>query len=111
KLTERESRLDMRLVDWDMTARWIREAEAASAGARLDLYTRWVPDELLDEYSAALNELLNTMPFEGLDHGDIVLTPDSIRDWRGRLELTASTNPTCIVRDPDGAIVGVTDVI
>jgi mycothiol synthase len=111
RLTERQSRLDLREVDWGMVARWIAESEAAAAGARLELHTPWVPDEQLDEYCAAMNELMNTMPFEGLDHGDIVMSPTGVREWRERMRLTGTVNPTCLVRDADGSIVGMTDTM
>jgi len=111
KLTERQSRLDLRQVDWGMVARWIAESEANAGGARLEQYAQWVPDEQLDEYCDAMNELMNTMPFEGLDHGDIVMSPTGVREWRERLRLTGSVNPTCLVRDADGSIVGMTDTL
>src|ERR1700730_4630141 len=56
RLTERQSRLDLREVDWGMVGRWIAESEAAAAGARLELHTPWVPDEQLEEYCVAMNE-------------------------------------------------------
>jgi len=111
KLVERQSRLDLREVDWNMVARWIAESEAAAEGARLELYASWVPDELLGEYCDAMNELMNTMPFEGLDHGDIVMSPRGVREWHERMRLTGTVNPTCLVRDADGAIVGMTDTM
>lgn len=111
RMTERWSRCDLRRVDWGMVARWVRDGEAASGGARLDFFPDWVPDEQLEEYCAARNELLNTMPFEGLDHGDIVVTPGSMRLERDRMRSTGSVNPTCVVRDVDGAIVGMTDTV
>lgn len=111
RLTERQSRLDLRGVDWGMVARWIAESQAGAGGARLELHTPWVPDERLDEYCDAMNELMNTMPFEGLDHGDIVMSPRGVRHWRERLSLTGSANPTCLVRDADGSIVGMTDTV
>src|SRR5215831_1347149 len=111
RMTERQSRLDLRELDWAMVARWIAESEAAAAGARLELHTPWVPDEQLDEYCAAMNELMNTMPFEGLDHGDIVQSPAVVLEWRDRMRLTGTINPTCLVRDADGTIVGMTDTI
>jgi mycothiol synthase len=111
RLVERASRLDLRQVDWSMVARWVREGQAASAGARLDLYSPWEPEELLEEICAALNELMNTMPFEGLDHGDIVITPDSAREWRAKLAATGSVNPISVVREADGTISGATDVL
>ncbi len=111
KLIERQSRLDLREVDWDMVGRWVREGEAASPEARLDLYPNLVPAGVLDEYCAALNELLNMMPFEDLDHGDIIMTSDSLREWDERRALTGSVSPTCVVREAGGAIVGMTDVL
>jgi mycothiol synthase len=111
KLTSRQSRLDLRQLDWEMVASWVAEAEAGSAGARLELHTPWVPDDRLDEYCAAMNELMNTMPFEGLDHGDIVMSPAGVREWRARMSATGTVNPTCLVRDADGSIVGMTDTL
>lgn len=111
KLVERASRLDLREVDWDMVSRWVAEGQARSPGARLELMTPFVPDELLDGHCVTLNELLNTMPFEGLDHGEIVMTPESVRVWRGRMQKIGSVNPTYRVRDADGSISGMTDVL
>ena len=111
RLVERGSRLDLGRQDWGLVERWVREGEAASPDARLELYPRWVPDDRLDEHCAAATELMNTMPFEGMDHGDIVVTPDSVRDWHEALALTGSTNPSCVVREADGSISGMTDVI
>jgi GNAT superfamily N-acetyltransferase len=111
KLVERQSRLDLREVDWGMVARWVAESEAAAGDARLELHTPWVPEDLLDEYCDAMNELMNTIPFEGLEHGDIVQSPAAVREWRERMRLTGTVNPTCLVRDGDGSIVGMTDMI
>lgn len=111
RLVERGSRLDLGRLDWALVERWVRQGEAASPDARLELYPRWVPDDLLDEHCAATTELMNTMPFEGMDHGDIVITPDGMRDWHERLALTGSTNPNCVVREADSSISGMTDVV
>lgn len=111
RLVERASRLDLQAVDWDMVGRWVREGEAHSPGTRLELYPQWVPDELLEEHCANMTELMNTMPFEGLDHGDIIMTADQVRDWRERMSITGSTNPTVVVREADGSVSGMTDVL
>jgi GNAT superfamily N-acetyltransferase len=111
RLTERASRLDLRQVDWEMVARWVSSAEAASPGARLELHPQWVPAEMLEEHCAALTELMNTMPFEGMDHGDIVVTADSAHEWRARMVELGAVNPTCVVREADGSISGITDVL
>ncbi len=111
KMTERASRLDLREMDWDRVAAWVAGGEAAPPGARLDLYPEWVPDDLLEEHCAALTELMNLMPWEGMDHGDIVVTAETAREWRDRMTAVGTVNPTCVVRDADGSIVGVTDVL
>jgi len=111
RLVERSSRLDLSEVDWDMVDRWVRDGEERSPGARLDLYPQWVPDELLEEHCAAMTELMNLMPFEGLDHGEIIITPASTREWRARMTLTGTTNPTCVVREADGSVSGMSDVL
>jgi GNAT superfamily N-acetyltransferase len=111
RMVERQSRLDLRELDWDLVERWVAESEAAAAGARLELHTPWVPDDLVEEYCAAMNELMNTMPWEGLDHGDIVTSPTGVLEWRERMRLTGTANPTLLVRDADGSIAGITDTI
>jgi RimJ/RimL family protein N-acetyltransferase len=93
-----------------MVARWAADGQAASPASRLALFSGRVPDELLPEFCLALSELLNTMPFEELDHGKIVVTPEQTRDWYQRLEVSGSVVHTALVRDPDGSIVGITDV-
>src|SRR5439155_25220968 len=105
------SRLDLHALDWDMVERGGREGEERSPGARLDLYPEWLPDEQLDEYCRTLTELLNLMPFEGLDHSDIVVTPETAREWRRRMERIGSTNPTIVAREADGVVSGVTDIL
>lgn len=111
KLTGRESHLDMREVDWNMVARWAADGPAASPQSRLELYAQRVPNEVLEEYCARLTELLNTVPFEGLDHGDIVFTADHLRENYARLDETGSSVHTCVIREPDGSISGMTDVL
>jgi len=111
RLRERESRLDLRQVDWQMVERWVRDGEAASPEARLELHRRRLPEQLLDEYSRASSELLNTMPFEDLDHGDIVTTAEQQREWYQRLDISGSSHDVCLVRDPEGTIAGMTDVL
>jgi GNAT superfamily N-acetyltransferase len=111
RMTDRGSRLDLREVDWGMVERWVREGQAASPAARLELYPTGEPEELLEELAAAANELLNTMPWEGMDHGDIVVTPETMRESRERREAAGTVNPLCLVRDADGTIAGMTDVV
>lgn len=111
RLRERESRLDLRQVDWGMVEGWVRDAEAASPGARIELYRGRLPDTMFEEYSRSRTVLLNTMPLEDLDHGEIHDSPEFHRDWYERLDIRGSSHDVCIVREPDGVITGMTDIV
>jgi GNAT superfamily N-acetyltransferase len=111
RLTARESRLDLRTLDWDMVARWVREGEERSPDARLDLYPDGMPEELLEAHCAGLNELMRDIPLEGLERGEMVSSPDSLREWAVRRAATRSELPTAVVRDADGSMLGTSDVL
>jgi GNAT superfamily N-acetyltransferase len=111
RMTERRSRLDLGRVDWDLVERWVREGEEHSPGSRLAIYPDRVPDDVLPGYAAAYTELLNTIPFDDLDHGRIVVTAEWIRERYALLAETSTVIHTCVVTDGDGAIVGTTDVL
>ncbi len=110
RFTERCSRLDVRQVDWAAVDGWVREGEQRSPGARLELHPGRIPDGLLAEYSSAMTEMLNTMPFEDMDHGEIITTPEHLLEHYGRHAELGSVDHTALVRDADGSIVGATDV-
>jgi GNAT superfamily N-acetyltransferase len=61
------------------------------------------------DYAPQLASMLNTMPFEGLDHGEIIITPEMMAEWYARLELSGEVQATVITREPDGVISGITD--
>ena len=111
RYSEARSRLDLRLLDWDMVRRWVREGEERSPGSSLELYANRLPPERRDEFARASTELLNTMPWEGLDHGDLVQTAETLNEWYRRLDLLGSLHHVYLCRDADGEIAGMTDVV
>ena len=50
------------------------------------------------------------MPFENLDFGEIVLTPDHMREYYARLEIGHDRLHTILTREPDGVISAITDM-
>ena len=50
------------------------------------------------------------IPFENLDHGEIVVTPDHMREWYAQLEISNERLITILTREPDGVISSITDV-
>ena len=95
KLTEIESRLKLSDVDWPMLERWAAEGALRSPETRLEIYDGELPDAMLDDFAPQLTSLLNTMPFEGLDVGTIIVTPERIKDWYDRRpSLARSSTPS-----------------
>jgi GNAT superfamily N-acetyltransferase len=111
RYSEADSRLDFREVDWNMVAGWVREGQTRSPDTRLELYTNRLPPERREEFTRVGTELLNTMPFEGLDHGDIVQTEETLNEWYERLDMFGSQHHVYLTRESDGAISGMTDVV
>jgi GNAT superfamily N-acetyltransferase len=65
---------------------------------------------MIETYARQLSSLVNTIPFEQLDHGAIVITPPQMREWYARMEALQATQHTVLTREPDGVISGITDV-
>jgi GNAT superfamily N-acetyltransferase len=106
-----ENRLDLGAVDWPMVEEWVREGERRAAGARVELYEPRLPDELVDEYCLAYTEMVNHIPFEDLDHGDIVYTPDMLRDQNRLLDSLAGIHHVALAWESDGSMSGVTEIL
>ncbi|HKW71015.1 MAG TPA: hypothetical protein VJP81_10570 [Candidatus Dormibacteraeota bacterium] len=110
KMTEIESRLELSKVDWAMVERWVTEGQARSPQTRLEIYDGPIPEPMWAEFTPQLSAMLNTIPFEDLDHGEIVVTPETMREWYERNALSQETQHTVLTREPDGVISGITDV-
>jgi len=110
RLSDAESRLQLAEVDWAMVDRWIAEGEKRSPQTRLEFYEDSVPEAMWEEYAAQLSSLLNTIPFEQLDHGEIVITPAQVREWYERMAAVREESHTVIARESDGSMSAMTDV-
>ena len=110
KLTDIESRLELAKVDWAMVERWVKEGKERSPQTRLETYDGALPREMWGDFAAQRSLLLNTIPFEGLEIGDIVVTPEKIGEWVERAQLTRTVWHNILTREPDGTISGMTDV-
>lgn len=109
KLHEIDSRLELSEVDWEMLQRWVREGQERSPQTRLEIYDGPLPESMLEDFAAQRTKMLNTMPFENLDMGDIIVTPDRLRLYQERSALTGEVEHEVIAREPDGVISGMTD--
>ena len=110
KLQSIESRLDLDEVDWAMLERWVAEGRERSPQTRLEIYDGGVPEPMWEEFAPRLSALLNTIPFESLDHGDIVVTPAKMREYYDRMRLTGELLHTAVTREPGGSISAMTEI-
>jgi mycothiol synthase len=109
KLVGAENRLKLADVDWTMVERWVGDGPRRSPQTKLEIYDGHLPETMWDDFAPQLSSMLNTIPFENLDHGEIVVTPDHIRDFYARLELGDERLHTMLTREPDGVISAITD--
>lgn len=105
-----EYRLDLAAVDWATVERWTEDGPKLSPATRLEVYDGHLPEAMWEDYCPQFTTMLNTMPWEELDHGDIVVTPAHMADWIGRLDAEGAHEYTMLTREPDGVISGITDV-
>jgi len=110
KLSEIESRLRLSEVDWSMMQRWVDEGVQRSPQTRLEVYDQPLPEEMWADFTAQRSVLMNTIPFENLDIGDIVATPEKLRDYYERTALTGEVPHEVLTREADGTISGMTDM-
>ncbi len=109
RLMSIESRLRLSEVDWPMLERWVAEGVARSPQTKLEIFDGPLPEEMWADYAPQVSAMLNTIPFEDLDHGEIVVTPERMREWNARMELSGEVTHTVITRESDGVISGITD--
>lgn len=110
KLRELESRVDLNEMDWALMERWVREGQERSPKTRLEIYDGGLPEQTLDDFSVQRSTMLNTIPFDDLEIGQIVVTPERIREWQAKAKLMGIVEHNVLTREPDGTISGMTDV-
>lgn len=110
KMTEIESRLKLSEVDWAMLEKWVEEGQKRSPETKLEIFDGPLPESMWPEFAVQRSALLNTIPFEGLDIGLIVVTSERIREWHERAALAEEVMHNALAREPDGVISGMTDV-
>ena len=105
-----ENRLQLAAVDWATLRRWAEDGPLRSPATKLEIYDGHLPEEMWADYCPQFTTMLNTMPWEEMDHGDIVETPAHMADWIERLDAEGTNEHTMLTREPDGVISGITDM-
>ena len=110
KLHDRESRLQLADVDWSQVSRWVDEGAARNPDTRLEIYDGRLPESMWEDYSKQFTRLVNTVPFENLDHGDEVITPALMAEWYENNDRAGETVHEVLAREADGTISALTNV-
>jgi mycothiol synthase len=105
-----ENRLSLNEVDWDLVDRWAKDGTDRNPQTTLEFYENRIPINRMAEFAPVFSELFNTMPFDDLDHGDIVMTPETWKEWYVHLDNMKGAHHTYLTREADGAVSGMTDV-
>jgi GNAT superfamily N-acetyltransferase len=108
--TGAENRLHLPDVDWDMVRRWVTEGAARNPDTELVFYEHRVPEAARADYSAAISTMLNTMPFDNMAHGDIVVTPETMAVNYEWMATRQTSHHSYLTREADGTISGITDI-
>jgi GNAT superfamily N-acetyltransferase len=110
KLTEIENRLKLADLDWDMVERWAAEGPVRSPQTKLEIYDGKIPESKWAEFAPQYSALINTIPFEQMEHGEIKITPEMFREWYAQMEMRGELQHSVVAREADGSISGITDV-
>jgi GNAT superfamily N-acetyltransferase len=105
-----ENRLDLEAVDWDMMRGWVAAGERRSPQTKLELYEPRIPDSAMAAWCTAYTAMLNTVPWEDMDHGDAVVTPETMRNRYEKFDKSRSVHHALVAREPDGSISGLTEM-
>jgi GNAT superfamily N-acetyltransferase len=105
-----ENRLDLAAVDWAMVRRWAEDGPKASPTSSLEVYDGRIPEEMWEDYCPQISTMLNTMPWDQMEHGDIVVTPARLAEWYARMDIEGATQHTILTREADGIISGITEM-
>ena len=111
KLGDLESRLRLSEVDWPMMRRWVEEGQRRSPETRLEIYDGPLPEAMWPDFAKRRSELLNTIPFDNLDIGQIIVTPEKMRFFYEQSALLGEVPHNVVTIEPSGVISGMTDVM
>ncbi len=104
------NQLTLAELDHALIARWQAEGQARAAGFTLGLWDGPYPDDQL-EAIAALNDVMNTAPRDGLDMEDMHFTPEHIRQMEQQMTAGGTQRWTLYATESaTGRFAGFTEI-
>ncbi|MEA3055970.1 MAG: hypothetical protein QOD30_1402 [Actinomycetota bacterium] len=105
----RTSDLHVADVDWTMVEHWIAERPQRAPGYRIDTIVSPLPPDLYED-AATFHHIMNTQPHDDLDVGDVMITAEEAASVDRSIVESGREKWTMFVRDPDGVLVGGTEL-
>jgi len=109
-LAFQNSCFNMKDVDWNLMEQWVNEGPRRAPTSNLEFHLS-IPDSILEDYCNVYTEVLNQAPRDELTIGDDVFTPEKWKKLESQARKTGITWITAIVKEQDGDIAGLTEVI
>lgn len=110
-LAEKQSRLLVSDIDWELMDRWIERAEERATDYELLFLATPIPEEHLEKW-CDLMLVMNTAPREDLEFEDMTMSPQK---WRGieaaDLARGEHLEGFVAVHDPTGDWVGISELL
>lgn len=110
RFAERKSRLDLGALDWAMVEGWAENGARRNPGLELVRHLGMPPREQWPAYAQAITELFADIPWEGLEHGQVVVTPETLDDLDQRMALGNARVLSFQVLDAAGGVLGLTEM-
>lgn len=104
----RTSELRLDAVDWELVAAWT-DAAGRSKGYTLEVIDGAFPESKRAD-AARFHHIMQTMPREGLDVGDVIITESDVADQDRAHDEAGRERWTILVYDPQGVCVGGTEL-
>ena len=101
------NRLNLEKLDWSMVNGWITISQERNQTTRILVFEE-IPDDILVEYTKILGETMNQIPRGSLDFGDIIYTPENVRQIEKDRKNTGRQTLNVVTIEPSGEISGLT---
>ncbi|MFX0064360.1 MAG: GNAT family N-acetyltransferase [Candidatus Hermodarchaeota archaeon] len=109
KLAMQEYRIHFDTVDWKMLEEWAQEGAKKSPQTKLEIHYS-IPEDILEAYCKVYTETLNQMPFDDLERGDFIITPEIHKKREKDFKDLKVNWIHIIAKEPNGEISGFTNM-
>jgi len=106
------NRLYLDEVNWDLMNEWVKEGRIRGQEEEIEILAfKECPDEIIEEYTELVTEIMNFVPFGGRAHTPSVQTPKTQREGEEKQKEGGFGWRILVTKEKDGTLSGTTEVI